>query len=136
MKHFTHEQMFRGKPITAEITVTDCGVQVGLYGGDKPHIGAVGVADPAGKITVTQFEGHKEGGLCQHWCEKLFKAVNCPVVVSAGIHYDNASKKRDFAGGGNQQRTVRNGDLQIAICIRNSKCSFRCLRAGTGRTFL
>ena len=34
MKHFTHEQMFRGKPITAEITVTDCGVQVGLYGGD------------------------------------------------------------------------------------------------------
>lgn len=63
------------------------------YGGDKPHIGAVGVADPAGKITVTQFEGHKEGSLCQHWCEKLFKAVNCPVVVSAGIHYDNASKK-------------------------------------------
>ena len=93
MKHFTHEQMFRGKPITAEITVTDCGVQVGLYGGDKPHIGAVGVADPAGKITVTQFEGHKEGGLCQHWCEELSKAVNCPVVVSAGIHYDNASKK-------------------------------------------
>lgn len=43
MKHFTHEQMFRGKSITAEIT--------------------------------------------------LFKAVNCPVVVSAGIHYDNASKK-------------------------------------------
>ena len=34
MKHFTHEQMFRGKPITAEITVTDCGVQGGLYGGD------------------------------------------------------------------------------------------------------
>lgn len=30
MKHFTHEQMFRGKSITAEITVTDCGVQVGL----------------------------------------------------------------------------------------------------------
>ena len=33
MKHFTHEQMFRGKPITAEITVPDCGVQGGLYGG-------------------------------------------------------------------------------------------------------
>ena len=93
MKHFTHKQMFRGKPITAEITVTDCGVQVGLYGGDKTHIGAVGIAAPDGKITVTQFEGHKEGVLCQQWCETLFEAVNCPVVVSAGIHYDNASKE-------------------------------------------
>lgn len=93
MKHFTCERMFRGNPITAELTVTDCGVQVSLYGGDKSHIGAVGVADPAGKITVTQFEGHKEGGLCQQWCETLFEAVNCPVVVSAGIHYDNASKE-------------------------------------------
>ena len=93
MKHFTHKQMFRGKPITAEITVTDCWVQVGLYGGDKPHIGAVGIAAPDGKITVTQFEGHKEGVLCQQWCETLFEAANCPVVVSAGIHYDNASKE-------------------------------------------
>lgn len=84
MKHFTHEQMFRGKPITAEITVTDCGVQVGLYGGDKPHIRSSRSCRSCWKITVTQFEGHKKGGLCQHWCEELFKAVNCPVVVSAG----------------------------------------------------
>lgn len=93
MKHFTCEQMFRGKPIAAEFTVTERGVQVGLYGGDKPHIGAVGIAAPDGNITVMQFEGHKEGILCQHWCETLFEAVNCPVVVSAGIHYDNASKE-------------------------------------------
>lgn len=93
MKKFTCERMFRGKPITAAFTVTNHGVQIGLFGGDKPHIGAVGVADPTGKITVTQFEGHKEGGLCQQWCETLFEAVNCPVVVSAGIHYDNASKE-------------------------------------------
>ena len=93
MKHFTNEQMFRGKPITAEFTVTERGVQVSLYGGDKPHIGAVGIAAPDGKITVTQFEGHKEGILCQQWCEELFKAASRPVVVSAGIHYDNASKE-------------------------------------------
>lgn len=93
MKHFTCERMFCGKPITAEITVTDCGVQVGLYGGDKSHIGAVGIVDPHGNITVTQFEGHKEGVLCQQWCEALAKIVNCPVVVTAGVHYDNASKE-------------------------------------------
>ena len=93
MKHFTWVRRFRGKPITAEITATDGGVQGGLYGGDKPHIGAVGIAAPDGNITVTQFEGHKEGVLCQQWCEGLFKAVNCPVAVSAGVHYDNASKE-------------------------------------------
>lgn len=42
----------------------------------KSHIGAVGIVDPAGNITVKQFEGHKEGILCQQWCETLFKAVN------------------------------------------------------------
>lgn len=93
MKHVTHERMFRGKPITAEITITDCGVQVGLYGGDKSHIGAVGIVDPDGKITVKQFEEHKEGVLCQQWCEALANAGLCPVVMSAGVHYDYASKE-------------------------------------------
>ena len=93
MKHVTCARVFRGKPITAEITVTDCGVQAGLYGGDKSHIGAVGIVDPDGNITVTQFEGHKEGILCQQWCEALVNAGRCPAVVSAGVHYDNASKE-------------------------------------------
>lgn len=93
MKRFTCTRVFHGKPITVEITVTDCGMQVGLYGGDKPHIGAVGIVDPAGNIRVTQFEGHKEGILCQQWCEALFKTMKCPVIMSAGVHYDNASKE-------------------------------------------
>ena len=93
MKHFTGERMFRGKPITAEMTATDCGVQVGLYGGDTPHIGAVGIVDPDGNITVTQFEGHKEGVLCRQWCEALAKTAHCPAVVSAGVHYDQASRE-------------------------------------------
>ena len=93
MKHIAGERRFRGKPITAEMTVTDAGVQVGLYGGDKSHIGAVGIVDPDGNITVTQFEGHKEGVLCQQWCETLVEAGHCPAVVSAGVHYDHASKE-------------------------------------------
>lgn len=64
MKHFACERMFHGKSITEEFTVTDYSVQVGLDGDDKPHIDAIGVVDPAGEITVTQFEGHKECVLC------------------------------------------------------------------------
>lgn len=93
MKTFHAERAFRGKIITADATVTDSGVQAGLFGGDKPHIGAVGVLDPAGNITVTQFEGHKEGVLCQQWCEAFAKAGHVPAVVSAGVHYDDASKE-------------------------------------------
>ena len=93
MKTFRTERIFRGKSITADATVTDDGVQIGLFGGDKPHIGAVGVLDPAGVITVTQFENHREGLLCQQWCEALAKAGYTPAVVSAGVHYDKASKE-------------------------------------------
>ena len=93
MKHIVCERQFRGKSITAELTVTNCGIQVGLFGGDKPHNGAVGILDPAGKTTVTQFEEHREGVLCQQWCEALAKAGRIPAVMSAGVHYDNVSKE-------------------------------------------
>ena len=93
MKTFHAERTFRGKQITVDAIVTENGVQVGLFGGDKPHIGAVGIVNPAGKIMVTQFETHKEGILCQQWCEELAGAGSVPAVVSAGIHYDNASKE-------------------------------------------
>lgn len=93
MKHIVCERQFRGKSITAELTVTNCGMQVGLFGGDKPHIGAVGIVNPAGKIMVTQFEEHREGVLCQQWCEALAKAGRIPAVMTAGVHYDNVSKE-------------------------------------------
>lgn len=93
MKHIVCERQFRGKSITVELTVTNCGMQVGLFGGDKPHIGAVGILDLAGKTTVTQFEEHREGVLCQQWCEALAKAGRIPAVMSAGVHYDNVSKE-------------------------------------------
>ena len=93
MKTFHAERTFRGKNIMVDATVTDGGVQIGLFGGDKPHIGAVGTLAPDGKITVTQFEGHREGILCQQWCDALAKAGCIPAVVSAGVHYDKASKE-------------------------------------------
>lgn len=93
MKTFHAERTFRGKNIMVDATVTDAGIQIGLFGGDKPHIGAVGILAPDGNITVTQFENHREGTLCQQWCEALAKAGHAPAVVSAGVHYDNASKE-------------------------------------------
>lgn len=93
MKYLTCERRLRGRPITATAIVTGAGVQIGLYGGDQSHIGAVGVVDPAGEITIKQFETHKEGILCRRWCDALARAGIRPVVLSAGVHYDNACKE-------------------------------------------
>ena len=93
MKTFHAERTFRGKIITADAIVTDSGVQVGLFGGDKSHIGAVGILELDGKTTVTEFEWHKESILCWQWCEALAKVGYTPAVVSAGVHYDNAGKE-------------------------------------------
>ena len=55
MHSFTLTRDFRGRSITAAVTDTGQGVQVLLSGGDTPHIGAVGVLSPDGKIPLPSF---------------------------------------------------------------------------------
>lgn len=89
MKCFELRRTFREKEIVARILLPDQGIHVSLYGGDLSHIGAVGIVDPSGNCSVTQFPGHKEGAICRRWAESLSDAGFCPSVVEAGIHYDN-----------------------------------------------
>lgn len=92
MRRFELHRSYRGRDITALVLQTESGVSVTLYGGDRPHIGAVGVADPGGKRTVTEFPGHKEGVVCEKWTTALVAASYLPAVVTAGIHYDGLDK--------------------------------------------
>ncbi|MDZ7700259.1 MAG: hypothetical protein U5R49_26140 [Deltaproteobacteria bacterium] len=74
-------------------------VLVAVYGGEKPHIGAVAVAQPraslrdASRISSTASVfcrvGHKEDDLAKATAEVLSAALNTPVVVTAGIHWDD-----------------------------------------------
>ena len=82
-----------GKEIRCECLAFPSGIQLALFGGDRPHIGAAGIADPEGNIRVTQFSGHKEGILCQEWLEALRGHGMCPAVLEAGIHYDGLTKE-------------------------------------------
>lgn len=91
MRSFTLTRDFRGRSITAAVTDTGQGVQVLLSGGDAPHIGAVGVLSPDGKIAVTEFSAHREGVLCRQWCRAFWNAGIAPAAVSAGVHYDAAA---------------------------------------------
>ena len=92
MRQFELHRGYRGRDITALVLQTEEGVSATLWGGDRPHIGAVGVADPDGKCTVTEFPGHKEGVVCEKWTTALAAASCLPAVVTAGIHYDGLDK--------------------------------------------
>lgn len=72
-----------------------------LWGGTKPHIGAVGIAqvrpslrDPekvAATSSVFTFVGHKEDVVAKAMSEELTRRLARNTVVVAGIHWDNLS---------------------------------------------
>ncbi len=92
MRRFELRRTYRGRDVTALVLLTDEGITVTICGGDRPHTGAVGVADPDGKCTVTEFPGHKEGVVCERWTAALAAAGCLPAVVTAGIHYDGLDR--------------------------------------------
>ncbi|QTA93063.1 hypothetical protein [Desulfonema magnum] len=78
-------------------------VLVAISGGEKPHIGAVSVAQPRPSLrdpevtsataSVICLLGHKEDALAKSISEVLAAKLNTQVVVTAGIHWDNLTKE-------------------------------------------
>jgi hypothetical protein len=80
-----------------------CGddISLAVSGGDRPHIGAVALAAPRPSLsdetklsaTVSSIcvTGHKDDELARNAANKLAAKYNCVVVVSVGLHIDNAS---------------------------------------------
>ncbi len=76
---------------------------VSIWGGTKPHIGAVGVATPRPglkdpeKWSATSsnftFMGHKEDVLVKKISEILASRLKRNIVVTAGIHWDDLRSK-------------------------------------------
>ena len=100
------------------------GIQVTVYGGTLPHIGAVSVVDPRGSITTQQFPTHKDGVVSERWARAISEAGYCPVVIAAGIHYD--SLNREQIGGvvkltddmlGELLHTLKAADSETAIAL-------------------
>jgi len=70
-----------------------------IWGGEKPHIGAVALAQPRHSLkdpekisataSVLTIIGHKEDAVVKSVSERLAAAANRPVVVTAGMHWDN-----------------------------------------------
>jgi len=70
-----------------------------LWGGSRPHIGAVAAAQPrpsladaqriSASCSVLTYSGHKEDTVVKRVSEQLSAALNTQVVVTAGMHWDN-----------------------------------------------
>jgi gallate decarboxylase subunit D len=72
-----------------------------IWGGDRPHVGAVSIGIPRPSLENPQITssttsvyaliGHKEDGLAKMIADKLASVLERNVVVTAGIHVDNIS---------------------------------------------
>jgi hypothetical protein len=76
---------------------------VSIWGGTRPHIGAVGMAIPRPSLRNQKkwsatssnftFTGHKEDTIVKKISEKLATELRRNVVVVAGIHWDGVTAK-------------------------------------------
>jgi hypothetical protein len=95
-------------------------ILVAIWGGEKPHIGAVSVAQPRPSLkdpeitsataSVICLLGHKEDELAKAASEILAAALNTTVVVTAGIHWDNLTAE-------GIQTVVRNCEILIDLIL-------------------
>lgn len=92
MNQFYVTRTLMDAAVTAHVLCLPGGVQITLWGGTLPHIGAVSTVSSAGEVSTVQFAGHKDGVVSERWARHLNEEGIRPVVVSAGIHYDNLSQ--------------------------------------------
>tara|TARA_B100001971_G_C18167611_1_gene525167 strand:+ start:54 stop:446 length:393 start_codon:yes stop_codon:yes gene_type:complete len=94
---------------------------VAIWGGEKPHIGAVAVAQPRPSLktpettnataSVICFPGHKEDELVKGVSEVLAAVVSTKVVVTAGIHWDNLSEK-------GIRKVIKNSEVLVDLILK------------------
>ncbi|MDN5302141.1 MAG: hypothetical protein PWQ60_1655 [Thermoanaerobacteraceae bacterium] len=102
MNHIFIEKTGEGKfSLEAVVTVTQEGVNIYLGGGERPHIGSVAVSQPRSSLkgdggiscttSVLNLLGHKDDCLAVPMAEELCRRLKQTVVVTAGVHIDNAT---------------------------------------------
>jgi phage gp45-like len=102
--------------LSASVRLIGADVLVAIWGGERPHIGAVAVAQPrpslknpeltSASASVICLVGHKEDELVKATAEILAATLETQVVVTAGIHWDNLSPEAI-------QRIIRHSEILV-----------------------
>lgn len=100
-KEFTIQTQTGAYDLTAAARFIGSDLLVAVWGGERPHIGAVAVGQPrpslkdpqktSSSASVFCFLSHKEDELAKATAEILSATLKTSVVVTAGIHWDNIS---------------------------------------------
>lgn len=106
--------------ISASIRLVGQDVLVAIWGGEKPHIGAIAMAQPRPSLkdpgvtsataSVFTYVGHKEDELAKAAAEILAATLKTHVVVTAGIHWDHLSKE-------GIQQIIRNSEILVDMIL-------------------
>ena len=64
-----------------------------LGGGEKSHIGGVVICEPDKKTNIIRLDNHYDYVVLKLIAEEASKKYNTKVVVTGGIHIDNATEE-------------------------------------------
>jgi hypothetical protein len=113
--HFTNDE--DRYPLKAWARWIGDDLLVAIWGGDRPHIGAISLAqhrpslkDPgimSATASVICVVGHKEDDLVKEASEFLASTLKTRVVVTAGIHWDNLDEAGIHAVRQNSRALVK-----------------------------
>jgi len=130
---FTIETDTGAYDLTASVRGIGDDVLVAIWGGEKPHIGAVAIAQPRPSLkdpqvtsataSVICLVGHKEDELAKAAAEILAAALETHVVVTAGIHWDNLTPDAI-------ERIIRNSETLIDMILEKCIAHFHLFKEG------
>jgi len=120
-KEFTINTSEGEYDLSASVRQIGRDILVAIWGGDKPHIGAVAMAQPRPSLkdpevtsstaSVFSYVGHKEDELAKAAAEILAAAIKTNVVVAAGIHWDNLPPE-------GIQKVVENSEVLVEMILQ------------------
>lgn len=116
--------------LTASARTIGSDLLIAIWGGERPHIGAVAVAQPrpslkdpdvtSASTSVFCFVGHKEDELAKAAAEILSATLNTAVVVTAGIHWDNLEEAAIL-------KIVKNSEILVDMILEKCITEFPSL---------
>ena len=130
-KEFTVKTEEDAYNLSASARLIGDDVLVAIWGGEKPHIGAVAVAQPrpslrdpevtSSSASVFCLVGHKEDDLVKAAAEILAAALETYVVVTGGIHWDDLAPEAI-------QQVVRNSEILVDMILQRCVADFPSLK--------
>jgi hypothetical protein len=113
--------------LTASVRRIGPDLLVAIWGGEKPHIGAIAIAQPRPSLkdpavtsataSVFCYVGHKEDELAKAAAEILAATLKTNVVVTAGIHWDNLPPE-------GLERVIRNSEILVEMILERCAADF------------